>query len=91
MEALALPLYAAGHFPIVGEWLALPMARLAGSHEPGDAAFDALFHPHALRLLARCDAVLRTGGPSVGADAMVDTARALGLQVYTALDQVPGV
>lgn len=89
MEALALPLYDAGHFPIVGEWLALPMARLAGSTWPGDAAFDALFHPHALRLLARCDAVLRMGGPSAGADAMVDTARALGLQVFTALNQVP--
>ncbi len=89
MEALALPLYDAGHFPIVGEWLALPMARLAGSRQPGDAAFDALFHPHALRLLARCDAVLRIGGPSVGADAMVETARALGLQIFTALEQIP--
>lgn len=89
MEALALPLYQAGHFPIVGEWLALPMARLSGSTAIGDAAFDALFHPHALRLLERCDAVLRTGGPSAGADAMVEAARTLHLPVYTALDQVP--
>lgn len=89
MEALALPLYQAGHFPIVGEWLALPLARLAGSTAPGDAAFDAIFHPHALQVLARCDAVLRMGGPSVGADAMVAVARAQGLQVFTALEQVP--
>jgi ADP-ribose pyrophosphatase len=89
MEALALPLYEAGHFPIVGEWLALPLARLAGSNAPGDAAFDALFHPHALRLLERCDAVLRVGGPLAGADAMVAEAKKLGLRVFTALDQVP--
>jgi nudix-type nucleoside diphosphatase (YffH/AdpP family) len=89
MEAVALPLYQAGHFPIVGEWLALPMARLAGSTVVGDTAFDTTFHPHAMRLLERCDAVLRIGGPSPGADAMVTTARDLGLAIFTALDQVP--
>jgi nudix-type nucleoside diphosphatase (YffH/AdpP family) len=89
MEALALPLFQAGHFPIVGEWLALPMARLAGSAAIGDAVFDATFHPHALRLLERCDAVLRTGGPSAGADAMVAAAGTLGLPVFTQLDQIP--
>ena len=31
MEAYALPLFRAGHIPIVGEWLALPMVALAGS------------------------------------------------------------
>jgi len=90
MEALALPLYQAGHFPIVGEWLALPMARLAGSTVIGDSAFNASFHPHALRLLARCDAVLRTGGASTGADAMVAAASTLGLPVFTRLEQIPG-
>ena len=43
---------------------------------PGDGPFDEIFHPFARRLLAHCDAVLRTGGPSAGADEMVALARA---------------
>lgn len=90
MEAVALPLFRAGHVPVVGEWLALPLAALAGSQCVGDAAFDEVFHPIAERLLARCDAVLRVGGPSAGADRMVEVARAHGLAVYHALAEVPG-
>jgi hypothetical protein len=90
MEAYALPLFRAGHVPLVGEWLALPLVALAGSRQVGDAAFDEIFHPIAERLLARCDAVLRVGGPSQGADLMVETARARGLAVYHALGDVPG-
>jgi len=89
MEACVPPLYAAGHLPVLGEWLALPTARLAGSTRAGDAVYDAVFHPHAQRLLARCDAVLRIGGASAGADLMVATAEALGKRVYCALDEVP--
>ena len=29
MEAYALPLFRAGHVPVVGEWLALPLVALA--------------------------------------------------------------
>jgi len=89
MEAYALPLFRAGHVPIVAEWLALPLAALAGSTRTGDAAFDEVFHPVAERLLARCDAVLRVGGPSQGADRMVDVARARGLAVYHDVSEVP--
>lgn len=91
MEACALPLYRAGHLPLIGEWLALPMARLAGSTQLGDAAHDAMFHPHAERLLERCDAVLRVGGASAGADAMVALAERRGLLVFRAIGEVPGV
>src|SRR5207244_3721414 len=51
MERFALPLFRAGHTPIVGEWLALPLVALAGSKRVGDAAFDEIFHPIAERLL----------------------------------------
>jgi ADP-ribose pyrophosphatase len=88
METCVMPLYEAGHLPVLGEWLALPTVRLAGSKEEGDAVYDALFHPHAQRLLARCDAVLRIGGASSGADLMVDTARALGKRIYRSLDAI---
>jgi nudix-type nucleoside diphosphatase (YffH/AdpP family) len=86
MERCALPLYAAGHFPILGEWLALPMVRLAGSARVGDSTYDAMFHAHAKRLLARCDAVLRVGGASEGADAMVDIGKQLGLRIFHSLE-----
>lgn len=89
MEAYVLPLYDAGHLPVLGEWLALPTARLAGSSRIGDAGFDAVFHPNALRLVERCDAVLRVGGASEGADLMVREARRLGRRVYDDLAQVP--
>ena len=90
MEAYALPLFRAGHIPVVGEWLALPLATLAGSEQTGDAAFTEVFHPVAERLLTHCDAVLRVGGASQGADLMVEAARARGLSVYHALREVPG-
>jgi hypothetical protein len=90
MERYALPIFRAGHIPIVGEWLALPLAELAGSRRPGDEAFDEVFHPIAERLLERCDAVLRVGGASQGADMMVRVARERGLAVFGALSDVPG-
>jgi AcrR family transcriptional regulator len=46
-------------------------------------------HPLARRLLAHCDAVLRIGGPSAGADAMVATAEAAGKIVATSMDELP--
>ena len=91
MEACALPLYERGHLPVLGEWLALPVVQAAGSRAIGDAAYDAIFHPHCERLLSRCDAVLRIGGASQGADRMVAAARQRGLLVYRDLADIPGV
>jgi ADP-ribose pyrophosphatase len=88
MEAVCLPLYAKGHMPVLGEWLALPMLALAGSTHVGDSVYETLFHAHATRLLTHCDAVLRIGGASAGADQMVDVARSLGLPVYFSLDEI---
>ncbi len=90
MEAYALPLFRAGHIPVVGEWFALPLVALAGSTRVGDAAFDEIFHPIAERLLERCDAVLRVGGASQGADLMVSVAEGRGLFVFRRLSDVPG-
>jgi hypothetical protein len=90
MESYALPIYRAGHIPVVGEWFALPLVALAGSRQVGDEAFNEIFHPIAERLLERCDAVLRVGGESQGADLMVRLAAQRGLQVYRRLSDVPG-
>jgi hypothetical protein len=89
MESYALPIFRAGHIPILGEWLALPLVELAGSEKIGDEAFNEVFHPIATRLLEKCDAVLRVGGPSVGADEMVRLGRNLGLKIYTTLTEIP--
>jgi hypothetical protein len=89
MESYALPIFRAGHIPILGEWLALPLVELAGSRKIGDEAFNEIFHPIAVRLLEKCNAVLRVGGPSTGADEMVRVGRSLGLKIYTTPSEIP--
>jgi hypothetical protein len=89
MESYALPIFRAGHIPLLGEWLALPLVALAGSKKIGDEAFNEIFHPIAVRLLEKCDAVLRVGGPSAGADEMVRVGRTLGLKIYSNLAEIP--
>ena len=89
MNRAALDTFRAGHVPVTGEALALPLIELAGSRRVGDAVFDEIFHPIARRLLARCDAVLRIGGASAGADEMVAIARDQGKLVVDAVDQLP--
>jgi hypothetical protein len=91
MESFALPLFRAGHIPVLGEWFALPLTELAGSRQVGDAAFNEIFHPIAERLVSRCDAVLRVGGSSAGADEMVSLAQAQGRKVYYRLEDIPNL
>jgi hypothetical protein len=88
MESYALPIFRSGHIPILGEWLALPLVALAGSSKIGDEAFNEIFHPIAVRLLEKCDAVLRVGGPSTGADEMVRVGGSLGLKIYSNLAEI---
>jgi len=90
MDSYSLPVFRAGHIPLVGEWLALPLLERAGSRRPGDAAWEEIFHPVAERLLERCDGLLRIGGASQGADLMVKVAHERGLPVYQRLRDVPG-
>ena len=91
MESYALPIFRMGHIPVLGEWFALPLVHLAGSKQIGDDAFNEIFHPIAERLLEKCDAVMRVGGASKGADLMVEVTRKHGLQVYTELEAIPSV
>jgi hypothetical protein len=89
MESFALPIFRAGHIPILGEWLALPLVALGGSKKLGDEVFNEVFHPIATRLLEKCDAVLRVGGLSAGADEMVRVGQTLGLKIYTTPAEIP--
>jgi len=89
MSETSLQLFRAGHLPVMGEWFALPLIEHAGSKVIGDAAFNEIFHPISRRLVAKCDAVLRIGGGSTGADEMVDIARKHGKAVYFAMSEIP--
>jgi hypothetical protein len=88
MEAYTLPLFRAGHLPVVGEWFALPLVELAGSTRIGDEPFNEIFHPIAERIVDHCDAIVRVGGPSQGADALVEYARAHGKLVFANVEDV---
>jgi hypothetical protein len=90
MTETALRLFRAGHLPVLGEWFALPLIELAGSRAIGDAVFDEIFHPISRTLMAKCDACLRIGGPSKGADEMVALARAQGKPVFFRVEDVWG-
>ena len=88
MTDTSLQLFRMGHLPVMGEWFALPLIEAAEAAGQSDA-YDEIFHPIAEQILARCDACLRIGGPSEGADRMVNVARSLGKQVFTSLADVP--
>jgi hypothetical protein len=89
MTVVSLELYRRGHLPVMGEWFALPLIEQAERSGDTSGAFEEIFHPIAERLLERCDACLRIGGPSEGADRMVATARRLGVTVYRDIGEVP--
>ena len=88
LEEAAWPIFAAGHVPVVGEWVALPVLRSAGATVDDDLADDVLY-PTARRLLEHCDAVLRLPGESAGADQDVEIATRRGLPVYHDVADVP--
>jgi hypothetical protein len=90
MMNAALRLFRAGHLPVLGEWYALPLIEFAGSERIGDPIFDEIFHPVARRLVAKCDACLRIGGPSAGADEMVALADENGKLVFHRHEDIPG-
>jgi hypothetical protein len=88
LEAAAWPIFEAGHIPMIGEWVALPVLRSAGATALDEFA-DGVLYPTAQRLLQHCDAVLRLPGQSAGADQDVATAQQLGLPVYYDVAEIP--
>ena len=85
LNEAALALFRAGHVPIVGVNVALPLIGAAG--EP---SFDEIMMPLSLALVDRCDACLRVGGSSTGADQEAQRFRATGRPVYGSVAEVPG-
>jgi hypothetical protein len=91
LESVAWPIFRVGHVPMIGEWVALPVMRGAGSTAVGDPISEEILYPTADRLLYHCDAVLRLPGTSQGADQDVRIATERGLPVYYRLHDIPGV
>lgn len=89
LESMALPIFRKGHVPIIGEWIALPLMKLAGSKNTGDEIWTEIQYPTAHRLLNKCDAVLRIQGASKGADQDVKIAKEKGLKIYYDLKDIP--
>jgi hypothetical protein len=89
LEQAALAVYYTGHTPVIGEWLALPLAHTAGSSEIGDDISEAFLYPVAHRLLGHCDAILRLPGASAGADNDVRLGQTLGLTLFTRIEEIP--
>jgi hypothetical protein len=91
LEQASWPLFKAGHIPMIGEWVALPIWHTAGGKQIGDSLYEEILHPTAGRLLQHCDAVLRLEGASKGADNDVKLAQERGIPVYYKLEDIPGV
>jgi hypothetical protein len=89
LEEAALQVYRLGHMPMIGEWVALPLAAAAGSKAVGDAISETFLYPVANRLIRQCDAVYRIDGASQGADADVRLAEELRFPVYRSPDDIP--
>jgi heme-degrading monooxygenase HmoA len=86
MNAAALEVFRNGHVPLIGVNMALPVIGKAG-----EASYDSIMMPLSLSLAERCDAILRIGGPSRGADEEVESFRRRGLPVFKSIDEIPYV
>ncbi len=84
MNRAAVEVLRRGHVPVVGVNMALPIIEA-----DGPASYDEHMMPISLAVADRCDAVLRIGGDSKGADAEVERIRARGGRVYRSIDEVP--
>ncbi len=89
MSEMALRVFRRGHLPVLGEWFALPLIETAGSQRIGDEIFNEIFHPIAYQLVRRCDACLRIGGASKGADEMVALTLQEGKPVFYRFEDLP--
>lgn len=84
MNRAALEVWKRGHVPVIGVNMALPMIGVAG-----DRQFEAIMMPLSLALAERCDAVLRVGGPSQGADRELELIRKKGGRVFRDAAEIP--
>jgi len=89
LNRAALEIFEMGHVPLIGVNMALPMIEAAGA-----GSYERIMMPLSLSLVERCDACLRIGGASPGADEEAERFRRLGRPVFYSLAElraaVPG-
>ncbi len=79
LNEAGLAVFRLGYLPVIGANMALPLIEVAGD----DPASHDIRQPISFALMERCDACLRVGGPSVGADREVLWFREKGRVVYS--------
>ena len=84
MNRAALKVFSKGHIPVIGVNLALPMIECNEGRE-----YEKLMMPISLGIAHKCDAILRIGGPSKGADQEVEVFELKGLPVYQTVEEIP--
>jgi hypothetical protein len=84
LNKVAVEILKKGHTPIIGVNMALPIIEQAG-----DDKYESIMMPLSLELAKRCDAVLRIGGPSTGADQEVEAIKSGSGKIYLSLDEIP--
>lgn len=83
MNEAAYAIFKKGHIPVIGVNMALPVIDAAGEER-----YDEIMMPISLALAERCDAILRIGGASKGADEEVESFKKRGLQVFRSVEEV---
>ena len=86
LNRAAYQVFRKGHVPVIGVNMALPVIQAAGPQ-----VYDSVMMPLSLALADRCDAILRIGGLSRGADDEVERVRARGGRVYLGVEEIPDV
>ena len=86
LNEMAYKVHLKGHIPVIGVNLALPIIETVGWDN-----YEQLMMPLSLALAERCDAVLRIGGISKGADQEVEVFVQKGLPVFYKLDDIPNL
>jgi len=84
LNEAALAVYERGHLPVIGVNLALPIIEVAGVE-----SYDRIMLPLSLALADRCDAILRVGGRSEGADEEVARIERRGGRVFASVGDIP--
>lgn len=84
LNEAALAVYEKGHLPVIGVNLALPIIEVAGAE-----SYERIMLPLSLALADRCDAILRVGGRSEGADQEVERIARRGGRVFESVEDIP--
>jgi hypothetical protein len=84
LNEFAYKVHQKGHVPVIGVNAALPIIEAAGQDK-----YEEIMMPISLALAKRCDAVLRVGGISAGADKEVELFEKKNLPVYRSMEEIP--